>query len=76
MSLPVFQTFPLTTAAGAEIQGLDLSPTFRRYNEKASKYLAPTWGAFFQKPKSRPRTTSKGCKSFRGNNALPPIERP
>ena len=28
-------------------------------------------GCFFQKPKSRPRTTSKGCKSFRGNNALP-----
>ena len=40
MSLPLFQTFPLTTAAGAEIQGLDLSAPL---SEDTTKRLRRIW---------------------------------
>ncbi|MDP6764850.1 MAG: TauD/TfdA family dioxygenase, partial [SAR324 cluster bacterium] len=40
MALPVFQTFPLTTAAGAEIQGLDLSVPL---SDDTTKRLRSIW---------------------------------
>ena len=51
MALPLFQTFPLTTAAGAEIQGLDLSVAL---SDDTTKRLRSIWlrhGVLFSETK-------------------------
>ena len=65
MSLPVFQTFPLTNAAGAEIQGLDLSFPL---SDDTTKRLRRIWlrhgVLFFRKPKLDPGQLLKVAKAF------------
>ena len=58
MTLPVFQTFPLTTAAGAEIQGLDLSAPL---SEDTTKRLRRIW-------------LQHGVLFFRNQNLDPGVE--
>ena len=65
MSLPVFQTFPLTTAAGAEIQGLDLSAPL---SEDTTKRLRSIWlqhgVLFFRNQNLDPGQLLKVAKTF------------
>ena len=65
MTLPVFQTFPLTTAAGAEIQGLDLSVPF---SEDTMKRLRRIWlrhgVLFFRNQNLDPGQLLKVAKAF------------
>ena len=65
MSLPVFQTFPLTTAAGAEIQGLDLSVPL---SEDTTKRLRRIWlrhgVLFFRNQNLDPGQLLKVAKAF------------
>ena len=65
MSLPVFQTFPLTTAAGAEIQGLDLSAPL---SEDTTKRLRRIWlrhgVLFFRNQNLNPGQLLKVAKAF------------
>ena len=65
MSLPVFQTFPLTNAAGAEIQGLDLSVPL---SEDTTKRLRRIWlrhgVLFFRNQNLNPGQLLKVAKAF------------
>ena len=65
MSLPVFQTFPLTNAAGAEIQGLDLSFPL---SDDTTKRLRRIWlrhgVLFFRNQNLDPGQLLKVAKAF------------
>ena len=65
MSLPVFQTFSLTTSAGAEIQGIDLSSPL---SEDTTKRLRRIWlrhgVLFFRNQNLDPGQLLKVAKAF------------